>query len=342
MPTSGRRLLGTVTLVLAVSAVFVVTAVPALAHYPKIEADPVCLEDGSIVVNFTAWSWLQDPNDDARSGNPNIGIYVDGSKVDQGAFVTPDYGFSGSFPWPGGQSIVVMARADAPFNNGLFQGSFRETTVIRPPCESTTNPTPPSLPPPPPAGEIGDLVWHDINGDGYQGDFEPGVEGVTVNLLDGTGTVMSSAATGASGEYRFSGLAAGTYEIQFVLPEGYDFTLANAAGDALDSDADLVGLTGAISLATGEIDLTWDAGVYETPLVLPQVITASTTTPPETLPFTGAIPQGLGGFGAGLVVLGGLVMLVVRRREEETAPAGTDGSILFSVYRGKHRHRQSD
>jgi len=339
MPTSGRRLLGTVTLVLVVTAGFVVTAVPALAHYPKIEAEPVCLEDGSIVVNYTASSWLQDPNDDARSGNSNIGIYVDGSKVDQGAFVTPDYEFSGSFPWPGGDRIVVMARADAPFNNGLSQGSFRETTVIRPPCEATITTTTTTLPPPPSTGAIGDLVWEDINGDGYQGDFEPGVEGVTVNLLDSTGTVMNSTVTGISGDYLFSGLAAGTYEIHFVLPEGYEFTLANAAGDALDSDADVAGRTGAISLATGEIDLTWDAGFYEAPLVLPQVITTSTATPPETLPFTGAIPRGFGELGAGLVAFGGLVVLVVRRREEEVATAIIGSSILGSGYRGKHRHQ---
>ena len=97
---------------LLVTATFVAIAVPVLAHHPEIEAEPVCLDDGSIVVNYRAWSWLQDPNDDARSGNPNIGIYADGVFIEQGAFATPDYEFSGSFPWPGGDSIVVMARAD--------------------------------------------------------------------------------------------------------------------------------------------------------------------------------------------------------------------------------------
>ena len=316
---SSRRALGVVTLVLAVTAAFVAMAVPGWAHHPEIEAEPVCLDDGSILVNYRAWSWLQDPNDDARSGNPNLGIYADGVFIEQGAFVTPDYEFSGSFPWPGGDSIVVMARADAPFNNGASQGSYRETTVGRPPCETTTTTTTTTLPPPPPpTGAIGDLVWEDFNADGHQGDFEPGVAGVTVNLLNNGGLVIATTVTDATGNYLFSGLSAGTYEVQFVLPDGFEVSPANAADDFVDSDAGMAGRTGAISLAAGEVDLTWDAGIYETPEVLPQVVT-TTTTPPETLPFTGS---GGGGTTAGLAVallaLGGLLVLAARHREEQS------------------------
>jgi hypothetical protein len=277
---------------------------------------------------------LQDPNDDARSGNPNIGIYADGVQVDQGAFVSPDYGFSGSFPWPGGDSIVVMARADAPFNNGSSQGSYRETTVGRPPCETTTTTTPP---PPPVTGAVGDLVWEDTNADGHQGDFEPGVAGVTVNLLNNGGLVISSTVTDATGNYFFGGLAAGIYEVQFVLPAGFEVSPVNAAGDTVDSDAGVAGRTGAITLPPGVTDLTWDAGIYKTPQVLPQVITTTTSTPPETLPFTGALGGGLGQVGVALVAFGGLVVLALSRREEEVGTAVLGSSISRSGYRGKHR-----
>jgi hypothetical protein len=319
--------LGAVTLALVVVAAFVAMAVPALAHHPEIEAEAVCLDDGSIVVYYTAWSWLQDPNDDARSGNPNIGIYADLVKVDQGAFVTPDYEFSGSFPWPGGDSIVVMARADAPFNNGESQGSFRETTVGRPPCETTTTTTSTTttLPPPPPVtGAIGDLVWEDTNADGHQGDFEAGVAGVTVNLLNNGGLVIATTVTNAGGNYLFTGLSAGTYEVQFVLPAGFEVSPVNAAGDAVDSDAGAAGRTGAITLPSGVTDLTWDAGIFKTPEVLPQVIT-TTTAPPETLPFTGTTGGGAGGIGLALLALGSLVLLALRKTDEPTKDAVSRG-----------------
>lgn len=316
------RVLWAVTLTLVVTAMFVAVAVPSLAHHPKIEADAVCLEDGSIVVDYTARSWLQDPGDDARSGNPNIGIYADGVKVDQGAFATPDYQFSGSFPWPGGDSIVVMARADAPFNNGSSQGSFRETTVGRPPCETTTTTTTPSTtttkPRPSPKGAIGDWVWEDSNADGFQGDFEFGVPGVTVNLLNEVGLIIDTRVTDSAGLYSFSDLSAGTYEVQFMLPDGFEFSPLRMAAPSTDSDAGLAGRTGAIILESGETDLTWDAGIYRTPEVLPLLVTTTTTSsPPETLPFTGSEEAGIGGIGVALLALGSMVLLVVGRREEE-------------------------
>jgi hypothetical protein len=102
----------------------------------------------------------------------------------------------------------------------------------------------------------------------------------------------------------------------------------------VDSDAGVAGRTGAIALPPGVTDLTWDAGISKSPQVLPQVIT---TTPPETLPFTGALGGGLSQVGVALVVFGGLVVLALSRREEEVAPAVLGSSISRSGYRGKHR-----
>lgn len=56
--------------------------------------------------------------------------------------------------------------------------------------------------------------------------------------------------------------------------------------------------------------------------VLPQIVTTTTSAPPETLPFTGASPSGTGGLAAGLILMGGLAVLV-------------GSSRLW--YRGKHR-----
>ena len=114
-------------------------------------------------------------------------------------------------------------------------------------------------------------------------------------------------------------LSAGTYEVQFIIPEGFEVSPLRAAAPAVDSDAGVAGRTGAIILASGETDLTCDAGIYRTPQVLPLMITATTTSPPpETLPFTGPHEGAMGGIGVALLALGSTVLLVVRRREEQT------------------------
>jgi hypothetical protein len=72
-------------------------------------------------------------------------------------------------------------------------------------------------------GSIGDRVWIDSDGDGVQDLLETGVNGVTVNLLDGGGNVIATAVTAGDGLYQFQNLVAGTYSVQVVtstLPAG--------------------------------------------------------------------------------------------------------------------------
>ncbi|MEM7133771.1 MAG: SdrD B-like domain-containing protein [Chloroflexota bacterium] len=57
---------------------------------------------------------------------------------------------------------------------------------------------------PPPPVEIGSSVWQDSNVNGIQDPGEPGIEGVTVELVDSGGTVIATATTDARGEYFFS------------------------------------------------------------------------------------------------------------------------------------------
>ncbi|MFC1961226.1 SdrD B-like domain-containing protein, partial [Chloroflexota bacterium] len=51
---------------------------------------------------------------------------------------------------------------------------------------------------------IGDYVWNDLNGNGIQDGGEVGIPGVTVELRDGTGNLLSSMVTNGSGQYLFS------------------------------------------------------------------------------------------------------------------------------------------
>ena len=96
-------------------------------------------------------------------------------------------------------------------------------------------------------------MWVDSNGNGQLDNGEVGLEGVTVNLLDSTGTsVVGTRVTDGSGQYAFTNLAAGTYVVQFVGPGGYVFTAADQGTDTSDSDANVgTGLTGQITLSAG-------------------------------------------------------------------------------------------
>lgn len=114
---------------------------------------------------------------------------------------------------------------------------------------------------------IGDLVWNDTNMNGIQDNGEAGVAGVTVNLMDCGATLLATMQTDANGNYLFSGLQPGDYNVQFVLPDGYNFSPQDqGSDDAVDSDADVTtGNAICTNLIGGETDLTWDAGIFMMP-----------------------------------------------------------------------------
>ena len=63
-------------------------------------------------------------------------------------------------------------------------------------------------------GSIGDRVWLDADADGNQDAGESGIAGVTVELLDGNGSVIDTDTTDANGEYLFTGLVADNYTLR--------------------------------------------------------------------------------------------------------------------------------
>lgn len=112
---------------------------------------------------------------------------------------------------------------------------------------------------------LGDFVFHDVDQDGVQDATEAGVGGVTVKLLDGAGNETGlTKVTGGDGFYSFTGLTPGDYKVQFVKPDGTLFTSALQGGDgAKDSDADTGnGISGLVTLASGDNNTTIDAGIY--------------------------------------------------------------------------------
>nr|WP_261341176.1 SdrD B-like domain-containing protein [Fimbriiglobus ruber] len=75
---------------------------------------------------------------------------------------------------------------------------------------------------------LGDTVWVDANNDGTLDNGETGLPGVTVTLLDGNGNPILdqnnspiTTTTNASGQYLFTDLVPGSYEVRITPPAGY-------------------------------------------------------------------------------------------------------------------------
>ena len=72
-------------------------------------------------------------------------------------------------------------------------------------------------------GSIGDRVWLDFNANAAQDSGETGINGVTVQLLDGASNVIATTTTSGDGNYTFAHLAPGTYTVRVdasTLPAG--------------------------------------------------------------------------------------------------------------------------
>jgi choice-of-anchor A domain-containing protein/uncharacterized repeat protein (TIGR01451 family) len=115
-----------------------------------------------------------------------------------------------------------------------------------------------------PKATLGDRVWYDENKDGIQDLGEDGVENVTVNLYNCLDVFVATTTTDEDGYYLFENLEVGNYYVQFVLPTDYLFSPQNEGTDVqVDSDADqTTGKTTCTDLISGEVDLSWDAGIY--------------------------------------------------------------------------------
>ena len=121
---------------------------------------------------------------------------------------------------------------------------------------------------------LGDKVWHDLNGNGRQDAGESGIKDVVITLVGGGADGLISttadnttvtALTDDKGLYRFTGLTPGVeYQVQFAKPLGSVFTNRDLADDAVDSDVDAVGKSQIVTLASGENNVSVDAGVYYT------------------------------------------------------------------------------
>ena len=111
-------------------------------------------------------------------------------------------------------------------------------------------------------GSIAGTVFTDQNANGVHEAADAGLQGVTVDLLQG-GNVVATMQTDALGQYDFLHLLPGNYGVAVEKPAGDVFTLRNAATPTNSSVVDPAnGQTAQIPLAIGQDVTHQDAGVY--------------------------------------------------------------------------------
>ncbi len=117
-----------------------------------------------------------------------------------------------------------------------------------------------------PGGTITGQAFNDTDRDGQfeDTDNETTRPGVTVELVDGTGTVVATTTTDPDGQYSFTDVPEGDYTVRFGPEDGLEFTEANVGDDATDSDADPDTGEVAVTVTGGQTTDNVDAG-YITP-----------------------------------------------------------------------------
>ena len=106
---------------------------------------------------------------------------------------------------------------------------------------------------------IGDLAFWDMNKSGIQSSSDPGAGNVTCNYCK---AARSSTPRPPTRKATTSATCAGTYSLKFIPQNGTIFTLQDQGrNNALDSDPNASGVTPTFTVASGETDLTHDAGL---------------------------------------------------------------------------------
>jgi len=158
----------------------------------------------------------------------------------------PDMGFTDIF------NIASNVISTTLYDAGIIV--FRTPTATR-------TPTPINL---------GNFVWHDLNGNGIQDAGEPGIGGITVQLWNDARTdLIDSTITSATGIYTLIAPIPGDYRIRVLKPAGSIFSPKDqGANNSLDSDINTIvllstyGFTDTISIASNVISITnIDAGL---------------------------------------------------------------------------------
>ncbi|MCA9139865.1 MAG: hypothetical protein KDB00_23995, partial [Planctomycetales bacterium] len=113
---------------------------------------------------------------------------------------------------------------------------------------------------------ISGSTFTDDNGDGIRTFGDGPLPGIDVKLFDAAGsTLLATTVSDARGDYRFGGLAAGNYLVEFATNiRGYDRTLMDQGVDDLaDSDPDPMSGRAVVAVGAAEFNTSTDAGYVD-------------------------------------------------------------------------------
>ncbi len=99
---------------------------------------------------------------------------------------------------------------------------------------------------------VGNRIWNDLDGDGVDDAGEPGLEGLTVELLDAGSSVIDTTTTDSNGNYSFQVTSTGNYTVRVTPPTGASVTYDLDGGTAHEVDFSVV--------TVGELHLDKDFG----------------------------------------------------------------------------------
>lgn len=115
--------------------------------------------------------------------------------------------------------------------------------------------------------KLGDMVWHDRNGNGIMENGEEGIRNVMVQLYaESTKILVKATLTDDKGKYLFDNIAPGKYYVRFVPPSGW--TITDPGKGTLETDSDVTGeygtgTTPCIRLNPNDDNRTIDLGLYK-------------------------------------------------------------------------------
>ena len=113
---------------------------------------------------------------------------------------------------------------------------------------------------------VGDRVWRDRNGDGYQSRIDPGIPGVRLRIFDANGNPardiygdpVPPQTTNRRGLYSFDNLPPGQYTVKITYPKGFRPTTADRPNRATNSSSHTART---VALTNGQRDSTLDFGI---------------------------------------------------------------------------------
>eukprot|EP00667_Euglena_gracilis_P000446 EG_transcript_446 len=114
-----------------------------------------------------------------------------------------------------------------------------------------------------PGGSVGDLVWEDRNTNGLHDADEPGLDGVTVQLVSCTdNSVVDTQTTNGGGRYWFTAVPVGRYRVAFQAPSARAYRWSTAGSLPAAGDAS-TGSTRCFPLGVGQVRDGVQAGFHQ-------------------------------------------------------------------------------